>query len=190
MTGAAAPARIVISVCIAGISGKVGRALAAAVVVAPDLDLAGGVSRRWADRPFGDVVETTGQRAVRRARCSPCAGSASGPGCAAGWTPCSISNLLRQAAKSCGVDATPALRELMRIILARHRSSPMVLAPCTPWNQVDGHQPPVRHAISQPARGQAQILDFDQLPEERCAGIVVGMGKQRRASANELDVEQ
>lgn len=48
-----------ISVCIAGISGKVGKALAAAVVAAPDLDLAGGVSRRWAGRPLGDVLEAT-----------------------------------------------------------------------------------------------------------------------------------
>ena len=46
-----------ISVCIAGISGKVGKALASAVVEASDLELVGGVSRRWAGRPLGDVVE-------------------------------------------------------------------------------------------------------------------------------------
>lgn len=48
-----------IRLCIAGISGKVGKALAAAVVEAPDLELDGGVSRRWAGRPLGDVLEAT-----------------------------------------------------------------------------------------------------------------------------------
>ena len=50
-------AGMTIKVCIAGIGGKVGKALASAVVEASDLELVGGVSRRWAGRPLGDVVE-------------------------------------------------------------------------------------------------------------------------------------
>jgi 4-hydroxy-tetrahydrodipicolinate reductase len=47
-------------VCIAGVSGKVGKALAAAVAGAEDLELVSAVSRRWAGRDIAGALGLSG----------------------------------------------------------------------------------------------------------------------------------
>ncbi|HWM85512.1 MAG TPA: 4-hydroxy-tetrahydrodipicolinate reductase [Kofleriaceae bacterium] len=54
-------------VCIAGVSGKVGKALAAGVAAADDLELTGAVSRGWAGRTVASALGLDGQDTVIRA---------------------------------------------------------------------------------------------------------------------------
>ena len=51
-------------VCIAGVSGKVGKALAAAVASADDLDLVSAVSRRWAGQSLSAALGLAGHDTV------------------------------------------------------------------------------------------------------------------------------
>jgi len=64
-------------VCIAGVSGKVGKALAAAVASADDLDLVSAVSRRWAGQRLSAVLGLAGhdivvESGVAAALAAPC----------------------------------------------------------------------------------------------------------------------
>lgn len=64
-------------VCIAGVSGKVGKALAAAVASADDLDLVSAVSRRWAGQSLSAALGLAGhdiaiETSVADALAAPC----------------------------------------------------------------------------------------------------------------------